>query len=610
MYKFCSKLSWIAGSFLLLACSGPHEKSNIYNLTDYGIHPNTKEDVSKLMEKAITTIHKESVGQDEITIVLPQGRYDFYPEQASMKTYYVSNHDQPNPKAVGIALENLKGVTFDGQNSDLVFHGRMMPVSLVHSEDCSLKNFSIDFEQPHITQVSVSKNDVEKKEITLEVAPWVNYEVVDHKLIVKGEGWEKTPSSCIAFEPETRRVVYNTSDVGLVLNKVEDIGSRKILAKEWKNPSLIPGTVLAMRSWDRPAPGVFLSHNKNTSLKNIKVHYAEGMGLLAQVSENIELDGFSVCLKGDKDPRYFTTQADATHFSNCKGMITSVNGLYENMMDDAINVHGVYLRVQERVDDKTVLASFEHGQCYGFDWGFAGDTVQFIHSKTMELIDGTNQIAGIVPNDKKEVTGAKVFRITFKNRLPEDVTPEQSVGIENLTWTPKVLFANNVIRHNRARGSLFSTPKQTIVENNLFDYTSGTAILLCGDCNGWYETGACKDIIIRKNKFINALTNMFQFTNGVISIYPEIPDLKNQKKYFHSGIVIENNEFDTFDKPILYAKSVNGLVFKNNIIHQNDAYPAFHWNKHRIMLERVENFTIEGNQFDGGFNPDKDILKN
>lgn len=36
----------------------------------------------------------------------------------------------------------------------------------------------------------------------------------------------------------------------------------------------------------------------------------------------------------------FTTQADATHFSGCKGKITSCNGLYEGMMDDAINVHG------------------------------------------------------------------------------------------------------------------------------------------------------------------------------------------------------------------------------------------------------------------------------
>ena len=100
---------------------------------------------------------------------------------------------------------------------------------------------------------------------------------------------------------------------------------------------------------------------------------------------------------------------------------------------------------------------------------------------------------------------------------------------------------------------------------------------------------------------------MFQFTNAVISIYPEIPDLKDQKKYFHSGIVIENNEFETFDAPILYAKSVDGLVFRNNVIKQNNQYTAFHWNKHRIFFQRVINYDIKDNQFDGDFDEKKDL---
>lgn len=595
--------------FLLASCAGKSTGKTVYNLADYGIRPDTKENISPLIAKAIQDIRQEVSEGQEITILLPAGRYDFYPDQATSRTYFVSNHDQPNPKAVGVALEDMEGITFDGQDAELVFHGRMLPVSLLRSKNCTLKNFSIDFEQPHITQASVVANDTKAGQITLELAPWVQYVIVGDTLYVKGEGWRHCPSSCIAFEPETRRLVYNSSDVRMVLSKVKDLGGRKVLAEGWKNPLLVPGTVLAMRTWQRPAPGVFLSHNTNTVLKNIQVHYAEGMGLLAQVCDNIRLDSFSVCLKGKEDPRYFTTQADATHFSNCKGLILSENGLYENMMDDAINVHGVYLKVQQRIDEKTLLASFEHAQSYGFDWGFAGDTVQFIRSKTMELLDGTYQIASIRPEDQDSVCGAKVFRIAFTQALPAEVTPEQSIGVENLTWTPEVVFAHNTIRHNRARGSLFSTPKKTVVENNLFDYTSGTAILLCGDCNGWYETGACRDIVIRHNTFINALTNMFQFTNAVISIYPEIPDLEHQEKYFHSGIVIEDNEFETFDAPILYAKSVDGLVFRHNTIHQNEAYPPFHWNKHRVLLERVTNATIEDNQFEGGFDPANDILQ-
>ena len=129
------------------------------------------------------------------------------------------------------------------------------------------------------------------------------------------------------------------------------------------------------------------------------MHYAQGMGLLAQLCDSIYMDGFSVCLKGDNDPRYFTTQADATHFSQCKGEIVSVNGIYEGMMDDAINVHGTYLKVTKRVDDHTLLARYMHEQAWGFDWGFAGDEVQFIRSQTMELLDGTNRIESITAQD-------------------------------------------------------------------------------------------------------------------------------------------------------------------------------------------------------------------
>lgn len=490
----------------------------------------------------------------------------------------------------------MKNLTIDGQGSEFVFYGRMIPVSLLRSENCVLKNFSIDFEQPHIAQVQVIENDPEKG-ITFEPASWVDYRISKDSVFEGlGEGWTMRYSWGIAFDGKTKHVVYNTSDIGCPTKGAFEVAPRRICSPKWKDARLVPGTVVAMRGWGRPTPGIFMSHDINTSLLNVKVHYAEGMGLLAQLCEDITLDGFGVCLKGDNDPRYFTTQADATHFSGCKGKIISKNGLYEGMMDDAINVHGTYLKVIKRVDDHTLIGRYMHDQSWGFEWGRPGDDVQFVRSETMELIGNQNQITAIRPYDKNEISGAREFSITFKDPIDPAINEKSSFGIENLTWTPEVLFAGNTIRNNRARGTLFSTPKKTVVEDNLFDHTSGTAILLCGDCNGWFETGACRDVTIRRNRFINALTNMFQFTNAIISIYPEIPNLKDQQKYFHGGkdggIVIEDNEFDTFDAPILYAKSVDGLIFRNNVIKTNTEFKPFHWNKNRFLLERVTNVKI------------------
>ena len=568
----------------------------VYEISAFGLKANSSKNASPVLQKALAKIKAEYKEGEKVILRFPEGRYEFHEKGAAVREYYISNHDQTNPKKVGIALEDMKNLTLDGQGSEFVFHGRMLPVSLLRSENCLLKNFSIDFENPHIAQVKIVENDPQDG-IVFEPAPWVDYRIAKDSIFeAYGEGWTMRHSWGIAFDGDTKHLVYNTSDIGCPTKGASEVAPRRIHAPGWKDARLVPGTVVAMRGWGRPTPGIFLSHDVNTTIENVKVHYAEGMGLLAQLCENITLEKFGVCLKGDADPRYFTTQADATHFSGCKGKIVSCNGLYEGMMDDAINVHGTYLKVVKRVDDRTLVGRYMHGQSWGFEWGCPGDEVQFIRSNTMELVGKQNKIISIRPYDKEQTEGAREFLITFQEPVDQVINEQSGFGIENLTWTPEVLFSGNVIRNNRARGSLFSTPRKTIVENNLFDHTSGAAILLCGDCNGWFETGACRHVIIRKNRFVNALTNLFQFTNAVISIYPEIPDLKGQQQYFHGGpeggIVIEDNEFETFDAPILYAKSVDGLVFRNNTIKLNTEYKPFHPNRNRFWLERVTNVTI------------------
>lgn len=596
----------------LLSCGN----TKYYYGSDFGIVPGTGEDMTEEFAKAFETIKAECKGEVKAELLVDCGEYDFYPDSALVREYYVSNHDQDNPKRVALALEGMKNFTLKGKATgdgsalvDLMMNGRMLPVAMIECQDCKLENVGVDTRVPQITQVEVLENDAENGIITYRIAPYVNYRVDNGRLVVSGSNWEFVPSWGIAFEGDTKRIIYTTSDIGVGTSGVEEVEPYVIRAP-WRDARLVPGSVIAMRSYQRPTPGIFVSLCNNTTLQNSCVYYAEGMGLLAQMSENLTLDGFRVALRGDG--RYFTTQADATHFSGCKGKIVSVNGLYEGMMDDAINVHGTYLRVVQRLDDNTLVGRYMHGQAYGFYWGGAGDSVQFVRSDVMEITEG-NRVVEIAPYDKEQLAGCKEFKIKFEKELPADIA-NGKYGIENLEWTPEVYFANNLIRNNRARGALFSTPKKTLVEKNTFDHTSGTAILLCGDCNGWFETGACRDVVIRNNRFINALTSMFQFTNGIISIYPEIPDLWSQTKYFHGGdgkgVVIENNTFETFDAPIVYAKSLDGLVFRGNKVVQNEDFKPFHWNKHRFLLERVVNVTIENNDFSNGFNEETDVKYN
>lgn len=611
----------ISKFFLLFLCStfvACNFVSNVknYDARSFGIVPNTGKDMTKAVANAIETIKKERAGKPA-RLLFEAGEYDFYPDGANVREYYISNHDQDNPKQVAIAIEGVQNLQIAGAttvdsvgngNSGTCFmmNGRMLPLAMVDCEDCSVTAIQIDTRAPQITQVEVLEN--KDGYINYRIAPYANYKIADGRLVVYGDNWELTPQAGIAFDGSTGHLVYRTSDIWVGVTGVVEVAPRVIRAP-WNDARLVPGTIVALRSYYRPTPGIFLSNCKNTSIENVTVHYAEGMGLLAQVCENINLDHFGVVPRNGSG-RYFTTQADATHFSGCKGRIVSSNGTYSGMMDDAINVHGTYLRVVQRIDDYTLVGRYMHPQAYGFYWGGVGDSVQFVRSDVME-ITAPNRIEDITPYDKNQLAGCKEFKIKFEQPLSQDIA-NGNYGIENLEWTPEVVFSGNVARDNRARGALFSTPKRTLVENNLFDHTSGTAILLCGDCNGWFETGACRHVIIRQNRFVNALTNMFQFTNAVISIYPEIPDLASQTKYFHGadgqGIVIEDNIFETFDAPIVYAKSLDGFLFRNNKIKQNNDYEPFHWNRHRFLFDRVTNVKIEDNSFDGGFDEAVDVL--
>ena len=592
-------------ALMAVSCGG----GKIYYAKDFGIIPNTGEDVTQLVRQAIEQIRAER-GDKAATLVFESGEYDFFPENANQKVYYISNHDQHNPKLVAVALEGAKNLTLkctEGGQADFYMNGRMLPVAMVDCENCRLESIGIDTRVPQITQVEIVENDSENGYITYRIAPYVNYKIVDGNLVVYGRNWEHTPRYGIAFDGKKRNIIYRTSDIWVAAKDVEEIAPRLIRAP-WRDQRLVKGSVIAMRPDVRPTPGIFLYGCKDTHIENTTVYYAEGMGLLAQICDNIYLDHFNVALRDGE--RYFTTQADATHFSACKGKIISKNGLYESMMDDAINVHGTYLRVTQRLDSHTLVGRYMHPQAYGFYWGGAGDKVQLINSDLMEIV-AQNTIVEITPHDKEVLDGSKEFKIRFKEPLPEDVA-NGKYGIENLEWTPEVLFAGNTIRNNRARGTLFSTPKRTVVENNIFDHTSGAAILLCGDCNGWFETGACRDVVIRNNRFYNSLTNMFQFTDGIISIYPVIPDLKAQTKYFHGGegrgVVIENNIFETFDNPLVYAKSLDGLVFRGNKEIKNNDFEPFHWNKHRFLFDKVTNVVISENEWDGEFSMEKDVV--
>ncbi len=541
---------------------------------------------------------------DQLSLLFEPGTYYFAAEGAPKRELYISNHDQIGERSVGILLEEMNGVSLIGEQTEFVFLDRMLPIALIGSKDVKINGLSIDFDEPQITQIEIVKNLGKFGGIGFIPAPWVNWRINTKKRFESyGSNWSHVPNSGIVFNKNDYRTAYRISDLDYDTEGLTMRGDT-LFAPKWHDDRLKEGMVVSMRTYYRPQPALFIDACQEVKVQNVDVYYAEGMGLLAQNTHNISLEGFNVCrrghgyIKADKiSPRYFTTQADATHFSGCSGHISVQKGVFEHMMDDAINVHGVYLKLSKRLNDYTVEASYMHEQAWGFEWGRVGDPVQFIYSQTFDSVEGYNEIAEITPTDKPSNKGAKTFRIRFKNKLPKDLIPKNSIGLENMRKLASVDFSHNTIRNNRARGALFNSPKEIKVHHNHFDHISGAAIVASTDCNMWFESGQTQKLHISQNTFTDVLTSLYQFTEAIITLHPIIPKIEKQKTPFYGagkkGILIENNIFRTFDTPLLYAKSVKGLLWRNNLIEITNTYPKYHWNQEKYKLIGSKDITIE-----------------
>lgn len=563
------------------------------SITDFGLQPSPEHNATPVFQKAIDQLIEAGGG----TLNVPKGTYHFQVDGARVVTdgLYVSNNQDDFQKWVAMTLHGAKNITIEGNGSEFLFHHRMTAFHLEKSENITFRNFSIDYAQPIHTDSTLIERD--ETSFTVRFVPGVKYHIDEQgqfSFIIDGEHFDDWGS--YVFEGETGRSKYQIAERGsfpkLSKCKAVELKPGTVKFEGSPHPNIVVGDRITHRHNNRNHVTFFIHQSKDTTLENITIHHACAMGVLGQRSENITIDRFRMEPKSGTE-HISTAMADATHFSGCKGLIKVTNGHFQGMLDDAINVHGTSLRITKIPDRRTIVAKFMHHQSKGFPIASPGDEIRLIDNRTLLPLDAKfHRVAKAEPIDVEHV------RISFDADLPEDLHPNHA--IENITWTPEVHFANNTVCNNRARGTLFNTPRKCLVENNLIR-TAGSAILVAGDANGWFESGAVGEFgptIIRNNTFEDCLTNMFQFCRAVISIDPEIPATSKTQAY-HRDVRIENNHFKVFDAPLVFAKSVDGITITGNTFERTDTFKPWHPNKSAFLFTACQNIIIKDNKVIG-----------
>ncbi|MBR1927002.1 MAG: alpha-1,3-galactosidase B, partial [Bacteroidales bacterium] len=146
-----------------------------------------------------------------------------------------------------------------------------------------------------------------------------------------------------------------------------------------------------------------------------------------------------------------------------------------------------------------------------------------------------------------------------------------------------------------------------LIENNYFA-SAGTAILINGDTDRWYEGGGCEDVTIRGNIFDNCLTSgnrdgdRHQWGEAVITIMPSFNTVGRDDETYHRHIHITGNTFRTFDAPIVLARSTRDLQFIGNTITKTHDFKPYTWQRSAFLLDGCREVKITGNFWDNAFN--------
>lgn len=509
---------------------------------------------------AITACLKEKAS----CLHFEKGIYHFNSEFAFERALCIANHGENGYKRTAFLLEYMSDFEIDGGGSHFIFDSVMNMMTVLNCDNITIKDLTLSmsvcpYPEGRVTAVNDNSFDVEfsyHEELLVEE---------NALLIPIGDKYE--PVVCdIEFDGKTHEIEIGTGDnsAGIPLYKLK----KEIIAYNtirFYNSPRIPklGNTLVLMIGRRYASGLLFDGCNHIKLKNINIYSCVGIGVMAQYCNNFTIQNCSVT---SQEGKFISTGADATHFVSCTGNITVSDCLFEHMLDDALNVHGIYVKVHRSECGKAIV-KFCNSATTGVDIFKSGDKVCQMDSKTLiPIMSATISSVHKINNEMTEL----IFE--------ENVEMTEGYIIENLTTYPTLNLRQCTIRNNRARGVLIATKQHCVIEDCDF-HTAGSAIVLECDASFWYESGGVMDIEILNNRFEGCKYGAWG--NGIIYVPPRELVLPN--KYYHGCVVVKGNEFLSCYDDVMIADNVSELIYEQNFSNQEQVLRLSHVGKTDIQ---------------------------
>ncbi|WP_321371902.1 right-handed parallel beta-helix repeat-containing protein [uncultured Draconibacterium sp.] len=504
--------------------NAPNDTTYIF-LKDYGLYKTRKKNAIKQFYKALDDLKTD---QPKI-LVFSTGTYHFYPDGCKTKVYYEANTTNENPKVCAFHFENIKNLVIDGRGSHLIFHQEMQPFTFDNCQNITLKNMTIDWEQPFIAQAEVLRVTEHYMDIGLDPRE-SPYRIVDGKIFFEiGNGQQNEWNSTLEFDRKGRFIVPQT-------------GGTPCLGDHWNayhaEPTM-PGIVRLHFSFERKPQignylvmshakashaGVFIHESENVEVNNLRLYHAVGPGIMANHCKNLIIDRYQAIPNRSKN-RYFSGLAEGLQLSGCIGEVVVKNSTFQGLTSDAL-----------------------------------------------------------------VISNAIINKSTSESQAVKELK-------ENGSHATEVAIKQNTFNSCRGSGIVLTSADKVQIQNNMFE-TSGSAVLIAGVSDTERQANGVSDVKVFDNTF-NSYCNSstYSLCEAIISVFPSIPKINEQSLPYHKNISIQNNRFYPFDIPLIYALSVDGLVFQNNTINKSSDISPFHDRQYNFSFEYCKNIKVTNNIF-------------
>ena len=508
--------------------------------------------------------------QSGVRIVFDKGEYTVTPDRCFERSLNISNHGWNGPKRIAALIEDMTDIELDFSGSTLITPGVITPFAIIRSKGVTIKNVTMENPYTHFLQVKVVGHGDGYVDL-LKMHGKEQFRIRRGELMADHYECLFPTGTHIEYKGDTGEIEWDTADntmgIGVYDMRAEDMGNDILRLHGVKRYPPI-GNILIISAARRLGCGFFCEESSDILCENVNIHSCHGMGLLAQVCENITLRCFNTIRHGDQ---YYTANADSTHFVNCTGLVTVENSTFEGQLDDALNIHGMYTRIVDKTENE-IFVNEVHSQAKGIRIYRAGDRVQVLKPDT--LIPYTEKSIKEV-----EYVNADLIRLVLCEGADDIVVGDD---VESLTRAADLIFRGNIVRNNRARGMLIATRGKTVIENNYF-HSSGSAILFEANGDYWFESGGVQDVTIRNNKFDGCKHG--RWGRAIVDCVPR--KATEEGKYFNREIKVLDNEFYMVTNDVAILDNIEHAVFRGNTVTAAEGITP------RVVVRHVGNAEVE-----------------